>query len=246
MFIAANWKMNLDKAKIHDFVKNIHDFKFNNKVKACIFPSSIHIDYLSSLITDIPIFLGGQNCHYENNGAFTGDISSSSLKSCGCDYVILGHSERRMFYNEKNSYIKKSAEAAINSGLIPIICVGESFELRERGNALQFVKNQINECLPEYFNSMIIAYEPIWAIGTGEIPKKYQIEEIHTLIKNEVSIKRNKSIDVLYGGSVNTINADDIMSINNVNGLLIGGASLNVKDFLAIYSSAVKQINVIS
>ena len=246
MFIAANWKMNLDKAKIYDFVSSLKDFKFNDKVKACIFPSSIDIDYLSSIIQDFPISLGGQNCHYKECGPFTGDISSTSLKLSGCDYVILGHSERRQTYNEDNNYIKKCAESAINSGLIPIICVGESLETRESGNALDFIKTQINQCLPNKYEFIFFAYEPIWAIGTGKVPDKNQIEEIHTLIKNESNNKNNKIVKVLYGGSVNTININEIMSIKNVDGTLIGGASLNVKDFLAIYSSAVKQINMIS
>ena len=246
MFIAANWKMNLNKTEIHDFVRGISDFKFNDKVKACIFPSSINIDYLFSLTQNISVYLGGQNCHYKQNGAYTGDISSASLKSSGCDYVILGHSERREIYNEDHNYIKKCAEAAINFGLTPIICVGESLEVREGGNALDHIKLQIKQSLPETNEPFFIAYEPIWAIGTGKIPNVDQIEEIHTFIKNELNVKKNKIVKVLYGGSVNVINANQIMSINNVDGVLIGGASLNVKDFLAIYSSAVKQINVIS
>ena len=246
MFIAANWKMNLNKAEIYDFVKDISDFKFNDKVKACIFPSSINIDYLFSLTQDIPVYLGGQNCHYKQNGAYTGDISSGSLKSSGCDYVILGHSERRKIYNEDNNYIKKCAEAAVNSGLTPIICVGETLEVRESGNALDYIKLQIKQSLPEVNEPFFIAYEPIWAIGTGKTPNNDQIEEIHTLIKNELNLKKNKIIKVLYGGSVNVINANQIMSIKNVDGILIGGASLNVKDFLAIYSSAVKNINMFS
>ena len=245
MFIAANWKMNLDKAKIYDFVKSLNDFKFNDNVKACIFPSTIYIDYLSSNINDTPLFLGGQNCHYKENGAFTGDVSSNSLKACGCDYVILGHSERRQIYNEDNHYIKKCAESAINSGLTPIICVGENLQTRESGKTLEYIKVQINQCLPNIYESIFIAYEPIWSIGTGKIPNNDQIEEVHTLIKNESNKKRNNIVKVLYGGSVNTINANNIMSIKNVDGTLIGGASPNVKDFLAIYSSAVKQINVI-
>ena len=244
MFIAANWKMNLDKSKIYDFVKVLDSFIFNANVQACIFPSTINIDYLASLSKDIPVLIGGQCCHHQLNGAFTGDVSASSLKSSGCSYVILGHSERREIHNESNSYIKKCATTAIRSGLIPIVCVGESLETRKSGKALNYIKLQINECLPEIIDNIIIAYEPIWAIGTGLIPNNDQIEEVHTLIKKVINRKNNKIIKVLYGGSVNNINANDIMSIKNVDGTLIGGASLNVKDFLAIYSSAVKQINV--
>ena len=246
MFIAANWKMNLDKIKINNFIKGINTFKFDIKVKACIFPSTIHLDFLGSKIKNTPVLLGGQNCHYEESGAFTGDVSSTSLRSSGCDYVILGHSERRTYYNEDNIHVKKCAESAINCGLIPIVCVGESLQIRESGNAIDYIKTQINECLPDYYKHMFIAYEPIWAIGTGIIPDNDQIEEIHTLIKKESNRKNNNVVTVLYGGSVNAINANNIMSIKNVDGTLIGGASLNVKDFLAIYSSAVKQIKVIS
>ena len=246
MFIAANWKMNMDKVKIHDFVKDLSGFKFNDEVKACIFPSYVHIDYLSSIAQDLSVSLGAQNCHHKENGAYTGDISPASLKLSGCDYVILGHSERRYAYHENNHYVRKCAEAAISSNLIPIVCVGESLKTRQDGGALEYIKIQINECLPQVCDNLLIAYEPIWAIGTGIIPDVDQIEEVHTLIKNELNIKKIKSAKVLYGGSVNAINANNIMSIKNVDGTLIGGASLNVKDFLAIYSSAVKQINVIS
>ena len=245
MFIAANWKMNLNKIKIIEFVNELVKFQFNPDVKACIFPSSIHVDFLYSLIQDTPILIGGQNCHFKESGAFTGDVSPNSLKSSGCDYVILGHSERREKYYENNDFIKKCAISAINADMTPIICVGESLKTKESGNALNYVKNQINECLPDLFNDIIVAYEPIWSIGTGVIPDNDQIEEMHTFIKKEINIKKNKTIKVLYGGSVNATNSNDIMSIKYVDGALIGGASLNVKDFLAIYSSAVKQINVI-
>ena len=240
MFIAANWKMNLNKNQIYDFIQNIKDFKFNNKVEACIFPSSIFIDYVATLTKNLPILLGGQNCHYSKSGAFTGEISPVSLKLLGCNYVILGHSERRIINNENNDYVRKCSFSAINSNLIPIICVGESLETKEKGNTIAYIKNQVHECLPQNYEQAYIAYEPVWSIGTGQIPNNSEIEEIHTLIKHEVKKIKNKSVKVLYGGSVNPKNAGKIMSINNVDGTLIGGASLNIKDFLAIYSSAVK------
>ena len=240
MFIAANWKMNLNKNQIYDFINNIQDFKFSNDVEACIFPSSIFIDYVATLIKNSSILLGAQNCHFSEKGAFTGETSPISLKLLGCNYVLLGHSERRINNNENSNYVRKCSFSAINSDLIPIICVGESFETRDKGNALDYIKNQVHESLPENYNQAYIAYEPIWSIGTGQIPSHNEIEEIHTLIKDEVKKVTNKSVKVLYGGSVNPKNAKEIMSINNVDGTLVGGASLNVKDFLAIYSSAVK------
>ena len=246
MFIAANWKMNLNKKQIQEYIVHLENFQFNDRVKACIFPSFIFIDYLSSLILDKSISLGSQNCHFETNGAFTGDISPYSLKQYGCEYVILGHSERREQYNENNNFIKKCAHSAIDAGLMPIICVGESIEIRNSGNAINFIKSQIDECLPENCKDIYIAYEPMWSIGTGIMPNNNEIEEIHSLIKNEAVKKNIDTIKVLYGGSVKPDNAEKIMSIDNVDGTLIGGASLNVKDFLAIYCSAVKQIKVIS
>ena len=240
MFIAANWKMNLNKNLIYDFISNIQNFKFSNDVEACIFPSSIFIDYVATLIKNSSILLGAQNCHFSEKGAFTGEISPTSLKLLGCNYVLLGHSERRINNNENSNYVRKCSFSAINSDLIPIICVGESFETRDKGNALDYIKNQVHESLPENYKQAYIAYEPIWSIGTGQIPSHNEIEEIHTLIKDEVKKVTNKSVKVLYGGSVNPKNAKEIMSINNVDGTLVGGASLNVKDFLAIYSSAVK------
>jgi len=176
MFIAANWKMNLNKKKIQEFITDLENFEFDDGVKACIFPSFIFIDYLYSLISDKSISLGSQNCHFEKNGAFTGDISPYSLKECGCEYVILGHSERRAQYNEDNNFIKKCAYSAIDAGLKPIICVGESIEIRNSGNAINFIKSQLDECLPENCKDIYIAYEPMWSIGTGIIPSINQIE----------------------------------------------------------------------
>ena len=243
MFIAANWKMNLDKSSIDRFCNIIKSFEFNEQIKGCIFPPNVYICHLKKLLKNLPLSIGGQNCHYETSGAFTGEVSSSSLKDIGCEYVILGHSERRLNYNESNLYVQKCASSAINSNLIPIICVGESFKDRENGSALDFIANQINESLPKSFDNIIIAYEPIWSIGTGKIPSKLEIKEMHKHIKDLVSIKFNKSVKVLYGGSVNSSNVCDILLVDNVDGFLIGGASLKAKDFLAIYSSTVKHLN---
>ena len=246
MFIAANWKMNLDKSRIEAFSNNLQKNEFNEDIKTCIFPPNIYISHLKKLIRNLPIYVGGQNCHYETEGAFTGEISSCSLKDIGCDYVILGHSERRTNNNESNLYIQKCASSAINSNLIPIICVGECLNDRDEGAALDFITKQIDESLPKYFENILIAYEPIWSIGTGKIPSKIEIKEMHKHIKDLLLLKYKKNIEVLYGGSVNSSNVCDILSVDNVDGLLIGGASLNSKDFLAIYNSTVKYLNNLS
>jgi len=242
MFIAANWKMNLDKKSIKSFVEHLKIYKFSKNVQLCIFPPTIYIDFLSKLIKNIPISIGGQNCHHQSFGAFTGEISAISLKEFGCDYVILGHSERRIYNKETNENIKKCAQFGIKSSLRPIICVGENLDQRKNGKAIDFIEKQITDCLPEDFNELTIAYEPIWSIGTGKIPLQSEIREMHKNIKEIVFSKSKKNIKVLYGGSVNEQNIQEILSVNNVDGVLVGGASLKIKDFLAIYGSAVKHL----
>ena len=242
MFVAANWKMNLDKKLIFEFSKHLNTFKFSSKVEACIFPPMTYIDYLHNLINNLPVSVGGQNCHFKSSGAFTGEVSANFLKDTGCEYVLVGHSERRILNNESNPEIKSRAQTAINSDLKVILCVGESLTDREEGNALEYIEKQINDCLPNNFKNLFIAYEPIWSIGTGKIPSAFEIQEMHSHIKKIVFKISNKKINVLYGGSVNTENINEILKITNVDGVLVGGASLKAKDFLAIYSAAVKHL----
>ena len=243
MFIAANWKMNLDKVSISKFCDVLYDYKFSSKVEACIFPPIPYMDYLNRLIKKLPISVGGQNCHYKFSGAFTGEVSPKFLRDTGCEYVIIGHSERRNINNESNNEIKLRAQSAINSKLKTILCVGESLCHREKGYALKFVEKQLLECLPNDLNNLMVAYEPVWSIGTGKIPNISEINEMHEHIKKVVLKLTNKKVKVLYGGSVNLENIDSILNIINVDGVLVGGASLKVKDFLAIYSAAVKHLD---
>ncbi len=243
MFIAANWKMNLDKQSILEFSNFLQNFKFSQEVNACIFPPMTYIDYLNNLIQNLPISVGGQNCHFKSFGAYTGEVSPIFLKDIGCKYVIIGHSERRSLNNEDNNEIKLRSQSAIDNNLKVVLCVGESLVDREKGNALKFIEKQLYECLPNNFENSIIAYEPIWSIGTGKIPDISEIEEMHKHIKEIIFKLINKKINVIYGGSVNLENINKILSINNVDGVLVGGASLKVKDFLAIYSAAVKHLN---
>ena len=245
MFIAANWKMNLDKKSINSFIEHLRDYKFSDDVNVCIFPPTIYINFLNELINNLPISIGGQNCHNQSFGAYTGEVSAASLKEFGCEYVILGHSERRIYNKETNRHIQKCAELAIKTNLKPIICVGENLSERENGKAINFIEKQIIECLPEKFEEIIIAYEPIWSIGTGKIPHKTEIKEMHENITEIVNSKTKKKVKILYGGSVNENNIEEILSVNNVGGVLVGGASLKIKDFLAIYSSAVKYLDKI-
>ena len=178
MFIAANWKMNLDKKTIQKFTESLHKFKFSNKINTCIFPPMTYIDYLHNLINTLPISVGGQNCHFKSSGAFTGEVSANFLKDTGCEYVLVGHSEEDT-NNENNAEIRLRAQATINSNLKVILCVGENLEDREEGKALEYIEKQINDCLPNNFKNSYIAYEPIWSIGTGKIPSTSEIQEMH-------------------------------------------------------------------
>ena len=236
MFIAANWKMNLDKQSILEFSKHLNNFKFSNKVKACIFPPMTYTDYLYNLIKNLPISIGGQNCHFKSSGAFTGEVSANFLKDTGCEYALIGHSERRIHNYENNAEIKFRAQTAISSNLKVILCVGESLKDREEGKALEYIEKQINDCLPDNFKNLLIAYEPIWSIGTGKIPSVFEIQEMHSHIKKIAYKIFNKSINVLYGGSVNTENINDILKITNVDGVLVGGASLKERFSCNLYS----------
>ncbi len=242
MFIAANWKMNLDKKSIKSFINHLQYFEFSKDIQMCIFPPTIYIDFLHKLIKNIPILIGGQNCHHLSFGAFTGEVSATSLKEFGCDYVLLGHSERRIYNKETNERVKKSAQFGVQSNLRPIICVGENLDQRVNGKAIDFIEKQITDCLPDEFDELTIAYEPIWSIGTGKVPNQTEIMEMHKNIKEIVFSKSKKNVKVLYGGSVNENNIQEILSVNNVDGVLVGGASLKIKDFLAIYVSAVKHL----
>ena len=244
MIIAANWKMNLNLNDINLFSESLKINNFSNHVQVCIFPQSLHLNYLINLLKTTPVYFGGQNCYLKTTGPYTGEISPVALKEIGCDYVILGHSERRQIFNETNDHIKKCSEAAINANLTPIICVGESLDDRNNKKALDFVKEQILNSTPVTKNEIIIAYEPIWSIGTGIIPSKEEIFEMHDFIKKIAYSLLNAKVKVLYGGSVNLNNLEEVLSVNNVDGILVGGASLKVKDFLAIYEAVVKHVSM--
>lgn len=183
-----------------------------------------------------PIKLGGQDCHFEKNGSFTGDISSAMLKKVGCQYVILGHSERRVTHFESDEIIAKKVQMALSEELIPIICVGENKETRERGEHLEFVRKQLLSSIPQdaKFTKLVIAYEPIWSIGTGMIPTLAQIAEMMKLVKETV----NQKSFTLYGGSVTSQNSKEILSTVGVDGLLIGKASLDADEFVKIALSS--------
>ncbi len=196
-------------------------------------------------IADSAIILGAQDCHAAEKGAHTGDVSAAMLADLGCRYVIAGHSERRTDHNEKDADVKAKAEAVLASGLAAIICIGETEMKRDAGKTLEVVKSQLAGSLPEGATALnaVIAYEPVWAIGTGRTPSLDEVQEVHALIRAELASSLGEGqaagIRILYGGSMKPENARDLLSLPDVDGGLIGGASLKAEDFWAIAQSCV-------
>ncbi len=195
---------------------------------------------LEKLIASLRLIkLGAQDCSQHNKGAFTGEISAQMLKDCGAWYAILGHSERRQHHSESDKIVAAKITAAVKHELVPVLCVGESKEQREKGGYGEFILNQIEHSLPKdlAMKRLIVAYEPIWSIGSGVVPTVAQIEEIAELISKKLRDNKNISeFQILYGGSVNGENSGEILAAKNVNGLLVGGASLDANEFFKIVS----------
>ncbi|MFC1768506.1 triose-phosphate isomerase [Nanoarchaeota archaeon] len=224
--IIANWKMNKTPQESVDFIDEIKDVKNSNKTIIC--PPFVSISYVLEAIKDTKILLGAQNMHNELKGAFTGEISPTMLKSIGCKYVILGHSERRRHFNETDDFINLKIKSAQKNGLIPIVCLGETLEERNNNKTKDVIKKQINTCLKDVDKNIIIAYEPIWAIGTGKQASPEQVVEVHNLIKGLFDAP------VVYGGSVNGSSAKGYLEKEVIDGVLVGGASLDPKSFSEI------------
>ena len=237
---AGNWKMNGLRENFNDILLiDGASEDVNCDVILCV-PDTL-IREMSKQTKNI--FSGGQNCHIETSGAFTGDVSAEMIKDAGASYVIVGHSERRVNYNENNNLIKSKAQAALNEGLKTIICIGETLTERETGVTLDIIKKQLLESLPQEITgeTIIIAYEPVWAIGTGLTPSIKQITEVHDFIRSELENNFGQlvgqSINILYGGSMNAKNVGEISAIENVDGGLVGGASLKADSFIPIINA---------
>lgn len=231
--IIANWKMHKNHIEAREFVNCIHSTKFNNHIVICP-PFTL----LNSMQENKNFSLGAQNCSHLNdkNGAFTGDISASMLKELNCEYAILGHSERRKYHQEDNSQIKQKIINICSYNIAPILCIGESLKEREDGTYLRELEKSLESTIPDQVNlkNLIIAYEPLWSIGTGIIPSNDQIEEVHNFLSKFMITRFAKTVKIIYGGSVNLNNASSIARINNVDGLLIGAASLDPETFKQI------------
>ena len=245
--IAGNWKMNNDLNGTIDLISNLAKSLNNSEIcDIIICPPFTTLSEANSQIKNTVIKLGAQNMYFENEGAYTGEISAKMIKSVGCEFVILGHSERRAIFNESNSLINKKIKKAISSGLKPIFCVGESLEQREKGVTKEIIKTQVTEGLKdissEEIKTLIIAYEPVWAIGTGRNATPEQAQEVHefirSLIKENYSQEIADNMIIQYGGSVKPDNAKDLLSQKDIDGALVGGASLKADSFLGIIRAA--------
>jgi triosephosphate isomerase len=233
--IAGNWKMNGLSASSSMIEALIADFSgaMPDSADVLICPPATLISSVIRNYSDEGIMFGGQDCHPKTSGAYTGEISAEMLADVGAAFVIVGHSERRTYNGETDAFVRQKAEAALRAGLTPIICVGESESLRDAGDAVEFVCAQLRASTPDTSNEIVIAYEPIWAIGTGRTPTAAEIEAMHSALRRVVGDKTR----ILYGGSVNATNARQILGLGNVNGSLVGGASLKADDFAAIIRS---------
>ena len=241
--IAANWKMNKDIKEAVSFVKDFKKLVKNAKnIDIAICPPFTLLFELNELLKNSGIKLGAQNMHFEEKGAYTGEISPLMLKDAGCEYVILGHSERRQHFNETDDLINKKVKAALKNKLKPILCIGETLQQRNNNKTTEIIENQLMNCLnginENEIKNIVIAYEPVWAIGTGKNAAPEQAEEVHKFIRSLLSKKYNKKISdnvrVIYGGSVKPENIKDLMKMRNINGALVGGASLDPKSFAEI------------
>lgn len=237
-YVIGNWKCNpeskIEAKKVFlGYKKNV---KKTAKVKTAVCPPACHLELAKEILKSL-LALGGQNCHWQNSGAFTGEISPAQLKSAGCDYVIVGHSERRRVFGESDEIINKKIKAALAADLIPIFCCGETREQRIEGQITDVVEKQTREGLKDVdltSASLMIAYEPVWAIGTGQACSSKEAEVVRQFIVNIA----NEKIPLLYGGSVNSKNAASYLVEAGYSGLLVGAASLDPKEFAAIIESA--------
>ncbi|MFZ1320020.1 MAG: triose-phosphate isomerase [Ignavibacteria bacterium] len=249
--IAGNWKMNksYNESQIlaEEIVKSIEPTVLEN-IDVLICPPFISLGKISDVIKDSGIKLGAQNVYSENDGAYTGEISAEMLKSVGCEYVIIGHSERRKFFNETDEVVNAKVKKALDKCLKVIVCVGETLEERESADFEKVVTAQVTGSLKdiskENMQDVVIAYEPVWAIGTGLNATPEQASEIHGMIGKTVTNLYDKdtaeNLRILYGGSVNATNAKEMLSACGVDGALIGGASLKPDDFISIANEASK------
>ena len=242
-FIAGNWKMNLDRAAAVDLAKGLAAATADiADIEIAVCPPSIYLEAVAAAVKGSRVGLGGQDMYFESKGAYTGEISAAMLLDIGCQYVILGHSERRHIFGETDESVNKKTKVALEAGLIPMVCVGETLPQRENGETLDVIHGQFNGSLAglsdEQMKKVVIAYEPVWAIGTGKTATPQQAEEVHLDLRKIMESCYNsevaESVRIQYGGSVKPDNAAELLGQPNLDGALVGGASLKVEMFVGI------------
>ena len=247
--VAGNWKMNKNLTESLSLISEIRSMvrdEIRHNVEVMLFPPFISLASSKKLLEGADLTLGAQNCYHEKNGAYTGEISLGMLDSVGVTAVLVGHSERRSIFNETNDLLAKKTSAVLNAGMTPIYCCGETLGNREDNTYFKVVETQISEGLfhlhEDQFKNAVIAYEPVWAIGTGVTASKEQAQEMHAYIRNIVSNKYGETIAnnvrILYGGSVKPDNAKELFASLDIDGGLIGGAALKSRDFLEIIKAS--------
>lgn len=240
--VAGNWKLNNDVKASQNLAKELHELvtaEVTKDVHIIVCPSMVNLFPVAEALKGSKVKVGAQNCYSKESGAFTGETAPSMVKSAGAEYVILGHSERREYFNETDAILADKVRAVLDAGLTPIFCCGETLSQREEGIHFSFVKGQLTSALfslsEEDFKKVVIAYEPIWAIGTGVTATSAQAQEMHKELRSHLASKYGESVaddtSILYGGSCKPSNAEEIFSCPDVDGGLIGGASLSARDF---------------
>ncbi|HLR72280.1 MAG TPA: triose-phosphate isomerase, partial [Pseudogracilibacillus sp.] len=238
----GNWKMHKTKQEAEQFIEAVRDVKTKDHTEVIVCAPFIHLSTLVEKAQQTNVKIAAQNVHFEEEGAFTGEVSARMLKDIGVTHVIIGHSERRQYFNETDESVNKKVITAFNHGLTPIICVGETLEQREENETLAHIENQVNIALndltDEQIANVIIAYEPIWAIGTGKTASSEDANEVCVHIRNVVEKKASRKIaervTIQYGGSVKPENIDELLRMSDIDGALVGGASLEPTSFMQL------------
>lgn len=245
--IAGNWKMNKTGVEAASFARDLKIKTLNiNKTEIVVCPPFTAIIPVYEILKESRIKIGAQNVHWEPSGAYTGEVSAEMIEKAGCKYVIIGHSERRQYFGETNQTVNKKIKQTLTTSLSPIVCIGETLHQRQEGHTREIVKTQIIEGLErlsaDQIKRLVLAYEPIWAIGTGVTATPEQAEEVHQFIRELIQQIFNSQVadsaHILYGGSVKPENIKELLSQKNIDGGLIGGASLNVDSFVAMIKIA--------
>jgi len=243
--VAGNWKMNCDIPQTYQLLDALKEHDITDEVTVIVAPPFTNLQSANQALLDTEILVAAQNMHQESTGAYTGEVSAAMLKSVGVEIVILGHSERRSIFGESNELLVAKVNAALENEMTIIFCFGEELADRKAGHHFNVVRKQLQEGIfhieKEHWNNVILAYEPVWAIGTGETASADQVQEMHQFIRNTLTeyfdTDVSQDVSILYGGSVKPGNAKEIFGKQDVDGGLVGGAALNAADFLAIINA---------